>query len=65
LTKSILVPVASEGQGSHLGRAVWLARRSDAEVILLCVRAHRDYSDEDELERARLGARRGSAGARI
>lgn len=37
MIRSILVPIASEGDTIHLRRAVWLAQRSDAEIVLLCV----------------------------
>jgi nucleotide-binding universal stress UspA family protein len=37
-----------------VNRAVWLAQRNGSDIVLLCVRSHRDHSDADALENARL-----------
>ena len=56
MIRSILVPIASGRQCSHLRRAVWLARHSGAEIILLHITPHREQSAEDNLESAQLVA---------
>ena len=54
MIRSILVPVAPGRQCSHLSRAVWLARRSSAEIILLHVRPHNEQSADDDFESVQL-----------
>lgn len=53
MVQSILVPIAPGGQGSHLPRATWLARRSGADIILLSITppGQEAAGDEDEIAR--------------
>lgn len=48
--RSILVLIAPGRQCSHFSRAVWLARRNGAEIILLRVMPHSEQSAERDLE---------------